>query len=66
MPSFLASKLNVLLTKDWRCLKKLWSLPLNKINLKDLCERVDSETDEFVEEEGDEEEDCENKKMVMI
>ena len=34
--------------------KNLWSLPLNKINLKDLCERVDSDSDEFVEEEGDE------------
>ena len=42
--------------------KKLWSLPLNKINLKDLYERVDSDPYEFVEEEGDEEEDCENKK----
>ena len=42
--------------------KKLWSLPVNKINLKDLCERVDSDSDEFVEEEGDEEEDCENEK----
>ena len=42
--------------------KKLWSLPLNKINLKDLCEIVDSDSDAFVQEEGDEEEDCENEK----
>ena len=37
-------------------------MPLKNINLKDLCERTDDESDEFVEEEGDEEEDCENKR----
>ena len=37
--------------------KKLWSLPLININLKDLCERADDDSDEFVEEE-----DCDNEK----